>query len=95
MNAPLPVLRQNQAINCLANFLLMMEAQIRLGLSTVAVTSADIGFLSAGAISAVWPMRPQPHAFRTRRLVQRQIDIEAGNGLQLVEVRRCGRGPGR
>ena len=40
MNAPLPVFTSSTRPSMpSANFLLMMEAQIRLGLSTVAVTS--------------------------------------------------------
>ena len=42
--------------------------------------------MSAGAISAVWPIRPHPHALENAaELSQRQIDVEAGDGLQLVQ----------
>ncbi len=42
--------------------------------------------MSAGAISAVWPIRPQPQALEhAAKLAQRQIDVEAGDGLQFVQ----------
>ena len=51
-----------------ASFLLMMDAQIRYGLSTVPVTSRSAYNLrSAGAIFSVCPIMQQPQALSTRR----------------------------
>ena len=50
-----------------ASFLLMIEAQMRYGLSTVPVTSRNAYNLrSAGAIFSVWPIMEHPQDLRTR-----------------------------
>ena len=64
MNAPLPVFTSSTSASIpSAIFLLMIEALMSGMLSTVPVTSRSAySFLSAGAISAVWPIIAQPVA---------------------------------
>ena len=69
MNAPDPVLTSMTiASSPAAPFLEMIEATIKGIASMVAVASRrEYSFLSAGAISAVWPFMAKPAASRTLR----------------------------
>ena len=70
-----------------ASFLLMMLAAMSGIDSTVAVASRSAYiFLSAGAISGVWPIIAQPSfSICALRFGEREVGSEPGNRLELVE----------
>ncbi len=89
MNAPEPVFTSSTRASIpSASFLLMMEAQIRNGLSTVPVTSRNAYSLrSAGAISAVWPIMEHPQVSSTwRNRATGRLTLKPGIASSLSSV---------
>ena len=82
MNAPLPVLTSSTSASMpSAIFLLMMDAVMSGMLSTVPVTSRRAySFLSAGAISFVWPIIAQP-TFASAAFISGSVRLTLNPGI--------------
>ena len=87
MNAPRPTFTSKTRASVPSPiFLLMIDDAMSGRLSTVPVTSRSAySFLSAGAMSGVWPTKAHPIANGGENSSRSQTDSESRNGFELVD----------